>query len=244
MKNIFIVLLSLLSVSKFFAQDYCADADSNLIYAYSNVKSAYESNNLDHLKYYSEKSLKSFEKAKTNLKKCGCESAFNLAYDGAELLSKVASQETFEDGRFYVKRAKEIAKSTIDSLNKFTANNNTEEEETDNLSALQIEKEKLEQQQLELKKKEAAIAKKLAEQKEKAAILEKKALITKYEDVLSLNIETYNKILKQYGSSFELSIPNKSEDELLTKNKEEITAYFLTNIKEATNSYLAELDNI
>ncbi|APY09942.1 hypothetical protein BWZ22_01195 [Seonamhaeicola sp. S2-3] len=80
--------------------------------------------------------------------------------------------------------------------------------------------------------------------KEKAATLEKKAIITKYKDALSLNIETYNRVLKQYGSSFEILPPNTSEDELLAKNKEEITDYFLTHIKEATNSYLAELNNM
>ncbi|WP_299552891.1 hypothetical protein [Seonamhaeicola sp.] len=242
MKKAYIFLLALLTVSQIFAQDFCSDADSNLIYAYSNVKDAYESNNLDHLKYYSEKSLKSFEKAKVNLKQCGCESAYNLAYKGAELLSKVAHAETFEDGRFFVKRAKEIGQQTITALNEFTAEAGAGK--ADELNALQIEKERLEQQRLELKRKEEAIAKKLEEQKVKASNLEKEKLIKKYEEALSLNIETYNELLRRYGSSSELSVSNKSKDELLSEEPEDIKAYFIDNIKKVTNSYLAELNNI
>lgn len=249
MKKIYFFLVALVPVTSLFAQDFCADADSNLIYAYSNVKAAYESNNLDHLKYYSEKSLKSFEKAKVNLEKCGCEKAYELAYDGSELLAHVESQETFEDGRFYVKRAKEIAQQSITALNEFSAEKDTDttsidEDENDELAALQIEKENLEAQRLALKQKEEAIAKKLAEQKEKTSILEKEALITKYEGALSLNLETYNELLKQYGSTSELSIENKSKDELLSKDKAEIKAYFINNIKQVTTAYLAELNDM
>lgn len=245
MKKTYIFLFALFSFTQFFAQDFCVDADSNLIYAYSNVKSAYESNNIDHLKYYSEKSLKSFEKAKINLKKCGCEHAYNLAYDGAELLSKVEAQETFEDGRFFVKRAKEIAQKSITSLNEFTAGNAIEDNsENDELTALQAKKELLEQQRLELEQKEEDIIKRLAEQKAQASILEKETLITKYEDALTLNVETYNELLKRYGSNSKISIKNKSKDELLSKEPEEIKAYFIDNIKEVTNSYLTALNNI
>jgi hypothetical protein len=145
MKKIFFSLIAILSFTQLFAQDFCADADSNLIYAYSNVKSAYESNNLDHLKYYSKKSLKSFEEAKTNLKKCDCELAYNLTYNAAKLLTKVETQETFEDGRFYVKRAKEIAQKSITALNEFTAEKNSDMSKE--LSASEDEPKDIEEKQ-------------------------------------------------------------------------------------------------
>ncbi|TXG39172.1 hypothetical protein [Seonamhaeicola maritimus] len=242
MKSTYAFLFSFFTFSFLFAQNFCTDADSNLIYAYSNVKDAYESNNLDHLKYYSEKSLKSFEQAKINLKKCGCETAYEMAYDGAELLAKVENAETFEDGRFFVKRAREIAQRTITTLNEFTATDGANK--ADELNVLQIEKERLEQQQLALKQKEKELTKKLAEQKLKANTLEKEKLIEKYEDALSLNIETYNELLKRCGSKSTVTVSNKSKDELLNEEIEDIKAYFIENINKVTHSYLAELNDM
>ncbi|WP_282135348.1 hypothetical protein [Seonamhaeicola maritimus] len=242
MKSTYAFLFSFFTFSFLFAQNFCTDADSNLIYAYSNVKDAYESNNLDHLKYYSEKSLKSFEQAKINLKKCGCETAYEMAYDGAELLAKVENAETFEDGRFFVKRAREIAQRTISTLNEFTATDGANK--ADELNVLQIEKERLEQQQLALKQKEKELTKKLAEQKLKANTLEKEKLIEKYEDALSLNIETYNELLKRCGSKSTVTVSNKSKDELLNEEIEDIKAYFIENINKVTHSYLAELNDM
>lgn len=242
MKSTYAFLFSFFTFSFLFAQNFCTDADSNLIYAYSNVKDAYESNNLDHLKYYSEKSLKSFEQAKINLKKCGCETAYEMAYDGAELLAKVENAETFEDGRFFVKRAREIAQRTITTLNEFTATDGANK--ADELNVLQIEKERLEQQQLVLKQKEKELTKKLAEQKLKANTIEKEKLIEKYEDALSLNIETYNELLKRCGSNSTVTVSNKSKDELLNEEIEDIKAYFIENINKVTHSYLAELNDM
>ncbi|RED44974.1 hypothetical protein [Seonamhaeicola aphaedonensis] len=243
MKRIYTFLFTFFTFSFLFSQDYCTNADSNLIYAYSNVKDAYESNNLDHLKYYSNKSLKSFEKAKINLKKCGCETAFDLVYDGAELLSKVENQATFEDGRFFVKRAKEITQKAIAALNKFTINN-VSTNQTDDLNALQLEKERLEQQRLVLKQKEEALAKKLAEQKVKTNTLEKEKLIEKYEAAIVKNIEIYNELLKLYGSSSKLNSENANKNELKSKSIEEIKDYYIEHIKSVTNTYLAELNDI
>jgi hypothetical protein len=178
------------------------------------------------------------------LKKCGCETAFDLAYDGSELLSKVEDQETFEDGRFFVKRAKEITQQTIAALNEFTVDHNTTTYETVDLGALQLERKRLEEQQLELKQKEEALTKKLIEQRAKATMQEKEKLIKKYEEALSLNVATYNELLKRYGSSSTLSVINTSKEDLLSKDNKAIVAYFIESIKELTTSYLAELNHI
>lgn len=174
MKKICLLLLISIIYSESQSQNSgCTEADSNLIYPYSNVKSAYESNNIQHLKYYSDKSLKSFEDAKINLKKCGCDTGFELAYTALELIAKVEAASTFEDGRFFVKKAKEITQKCITELNKCTIPNSIEtekivsieEKEGDNLKALQQEKVKLEQQILALKLKEDDILKRLDAQK-------------------------------------------------------------------------------
>ncbi len=262
MKKIYIFLLAVLSLTQLNAQDFCSDADSNLIYAYSNVKSAYEANNIDHLKYYSEKSIESFEKAKVNLKSCGSKKAYTLAAHCAELIAKVESQETFEDGRFFVKRARDSVQKSITALNEFTASNAQDEfvgDDTDiiasasdsntddasaELSALQIEQERLEQQRLELEAKKKEIAKKLAKQKEIATALEKEKLINKYEEALSENIETYNQLLETYGSTSKVKPNTSGKKDLMNKSVIEIKAFYIDNIKQVTNAYLEELNDI
>lgn len=102
-------------------QENCQEADSDLIYAYSHIKSAYNSNNIHHLKYYAKKSLESFKRARPKLKTCGCEIAYNKVYDAIELLENVESAKTNEDGRFYVKRTREIAKNSITEMDKCIA---------------------------------------------------------------------------------------------------------------------------
>ena len=98
------------------SQASCSDANSDVIYAYSHIKAAYESNNLDHLKYWSNRCLEVFEKAKDKLESCGCEKAYNHTLDIVELLSNVEYSETNEDGRFYVKRARDLAKEAINEF--------------------------------------------------------------------------------------------------------------------------------
>ena len=251
MKKIYLFFFIFIVYSEFQAQNSpCADADSNLIYAYSNVKDAYESNNVQHLKYYSDKSLKSFEEAKVNLKKCGCETAFELAFNAKELMTKVEAASTFEDGRFFVKRAKEITQNCITEINKCTLQINKKEEKMatvqdkggDELKSLQLEKDKLEQQRLALKLKEEEIIKKLDAQKSKELQLQKEALIKDHITVLNLNITTCNKVLKTYGSATELAIYNKNDSALLSENVETIKAYYLNITKDINSQYTEKLN--
>lgn len=251
MKKIYLFFFIFIVYSEFQAQNSpCADADSNLIYAYSNVKDAYESNNVQHLKYYSYKSLKSFEEAKVNLKKCGCETAFELAFNAKELMTKVEAASTFEDGRFFVKRAKEITQNCITEINKCTLQINKKEEKMatvqdkggDELKSLQLEKDKLEQQRLALKLKEEEIIKKLDAQKSKELQLQKEALIKDHITVLNLNITTCNKVLKTYGSATELAIYNKNDSALLSENVETIKAYYLNITKDINSQYTEKLN--
>lgn len=104
-----------------YGQESCSEADSDLIYAYSHIKTAYNSNNIYHLKEYANKSLEAFKRAKPKLKTCGCEVAYNKVYDAIELLENVEDAKTNEDGRFYVKRTRDIAKESITEMNLCTA---------------------------------------------------------------------------------------------------------------------------
>jgi hypothetical protein len=250
MKKISLFFLVFIVITKIQAQNSpCVDADSNLIYAYSNVKDSYESNNIQHLKYYADKSLISFEAAKVNLKKCGCDSASELAYNAKELMKKVEGASTFEDGRFFVKRAKEITQNAITELNKCTIPNNktekvanVEDKSHNDLKALQQEKEKLEQQQLALKLKQEEILKKLDDQKNKELVLQKEALIKECKSALNTNITSCNNVLKIHGSSSVLALYDKNDAALLSESIETIKAHFLNITKEKSTEFTEKLN--
>jgi hypothetical protein len=251
MKKICLLLLISIIYSESQSQNSgCTEADSNLIYPYSNVKSAYESNNIQHLKYYSDKSLKSFEDAKINLKKCGCDTGFELAYNAMDLMAKVEATSTFEDGRFFVKKAKEITQKCITELNKCTIPTiietekivSIEENDGDDLKALQQEKAKLEQQRLALKLKEEDILKRLDAQKNKELELQKEVLIKDHKTTLNLNIATYNKVLKIFGSTSQLPSYNKNDDALLTENLEAIKSYYYNITRDINAMYMEKLN--
>src|SRR6056300_102596 len=117
----FHLLLFLLTTFFISAQNECDTANSYLVNAYSHVKDSYESNNISHLKYYANRSLESFKLSKENLSSCGCTKALDLVKKGIDILAHVELAETYEDGRYYVKRGREIAKESIVELDKYTA---------------------------------------------------------------------------------------------------------------------------
>ena len=245
MKKNYLFFLFILICLKFQCQTNCSEADSDIIYAYSDVKTSYEANNISHLKEYAYRSLKAFERAKPKLKNCGCEASYNNAYDAAELLAKVEGAETYEDGRFFVKRARDLAKQSVIELDKCTAATQEDHKVEDNsLSSLQDEQAKLMQQQLELKQKEKEIKLKLEQQKEKQIELQKQQIISEYKTAISSNVKSYNNILKVCDCSKE-PIKNVTVDdtEILSKSIEEINLYFKKNIKDLASLYISQLDS-
>src|SRR5690606_21113970 len=224
----YIFILFIFTSPVILAQNACDDANSDLIYAYSHVKSSYNANNISHLKYYANRSLESFERSKKKLKECGCETAFDLAFESSELLSKVEAAETYEDGRFFVKRARDIAQESVTALDKCTVptkdmpvSNNSQ------LSSLQMEQEKLKKQQEELKRRAEEINVKLAEQNEMELKLKKEQMINSYKSALSSNVESYNNTLKICDC---ISSPIKLQDnvaDVSQKSLEDIKTYYL-----------------
>jgi len=73
----------LLSISLFVKGQACDDAISNASYAYSHTKKAYDSNNRDHLTQASERAYEAFVKTRDAAEKCGCNDAYNKAYDAS-----------------------------------------------------------------------------------------------------------------------------------------------------------------
>lgn len=233
-------LFFLLSIAFLYAnaQNKCEDAHSDVIYAYSHVKSAYDSNNISHLKDYSKRSTDAFNRAKEILNDCGCTASYNHAYDASELLSKVEAAKTFEDGRFYVKRAREIAKKVINELELCTKL--TEEDEA--LAKLEYDKLKLQQQQIELKLKEEQLKQKLAQKKAAELQLKKEQLITKNDQALNTKIQSFNTILEACDCDIEMPKIAYKKEALLSKNLNEIKEEYLSIFKSMTSNYLNKLN--
>src|SRR5690606_2110365 len=241
-KHYIFICLSLTS-QVFFGQNACDDANSDLIYAYSHVKSSYNANNISHLKYYANRSLESFERSKEKLKECGCETAFDLAFESAQLLSKVETAETYEDGRFFVKRARDIAQESVTALDKCTVATTNPANGDSQLSSLQMEQEKLKQQQEELKRRAEEINVKLAEQNEMELKLKKEQMINSYKSAISSHVESYNNALKICDcTNSSIKIEDNAVD-VSQKSLEEIKTYYLNNLKGLTSNYLAQLNS-
>ncbi|MEC3907574.1 hypothetical protein VOI54_11135 [Tamlana sp. 2201CG12-4] len=253
MKNYYL-LFFLFNALVMYGQTNCDDANSYLVNAYSHVKDAYDANNISHLKYYANRSVESFKLAKTALGSCNCKTALDLTDKGIEFLSKVEGADTFEDGRFFVKRGREVAKESVIEIDKCAFNNFNSEtvssttletsalSNDSELSDLQKEQLKLRQQQEALRLKEAQIKSKLAEQKEKALLLKKKNLILSYEHVLTNHISTYNETLKVCGCNHQVFKEIQSNEGLSSKSIDDIKSHFTNNLKLLASSYLSELN--
>ena len=237
MKKNYLFFLIITVYMQSYAQIDCNDAHSDVIYAYSHVKSAYDSNNITHLKYYSKRSLDAFNRAKKKLNSCECEASYNYAYDAFELLDRVSSSETFEDGRFYVKRAREIAKKVINELEICTQLSSDDEA----MAELENERLKLKQQQIELNLKEEQIKLKLAEREIKELRLIKEQLIKKNELALIESVRALNGILTACECNSEVLVIERDKKVFLSKDLEEIKAHYLTITKNITSSYLKKI---
>ncbi|MEL0457195.1 hypothetical protein WJN01_13225 [Flavobacteriaceae bacterium SZ-1-7] len=238
MKN-FSLILCLITSSFINAQNSCDQASAYLVNAYSHVKDAYDSNNISHLQYYANRSMESFKLSKENLVNCGCLKSLALANKGIDLLAKVEHVEIYEDGRFYVKRAKEIAKESIVELDKFTASSYKNEP----LTSLELEQEQLRQQQVALKQKEEEIKRKLADQELKSAQLKREKLINDYKTALVSNIKSYNDALDICNCNHNQLSYNEGENEISSKSIEEIKTHYIANIREITATYLSTLSS-
>ena len=237
MKQCYFIALFILCINVG-AQSSCEEAHSDVIYGYSHVKSAYDSNNISHLKDYAKRSFEAFERAKKILEYCGCEASYNKAYDAAELLNKVEPVSTFEDGRFYVKRARDIAKDVINELEICTKLS----EEDEAIVALEHERLKLQQQQIELKLKEENLKNQLAQKEAKELLLKKEQLIQKNEIALDTNISTFNDALNACSCEVKVEKITYEKNKLLNKDLNQIKKEYLSIFKKMTNNYLEKLN--
>lgn len=231
------------------AQTDCDNANYYLVSAYSHVKDSYDSRNISHLKYYANRSLESLKLSKKALSGCKCDTAVKLASNASDLLIKVEDAETWEDGRFFVKRARDISKESVIAIDQCTANmqandvvtNNIELTTTGNseLADLQNEQLKLKQEQDALKLKQDAVKKKLALQKEKELQLEKQVLTLAFKKNIAKQIKTYNETLNISGCQYNSLKPIKSFEDAYDATN--IKTHYLNYLKALADNYINQL---
>ncbi|MFD1614310.1 hypothetical protein [Gelatiniphilus marinus] len=241
----FYLLLVLATSLKINAQTAgCDEANSYLVNAYSHVKDAYEANNISHLKYYANRSLEAFKLSKKTLKDCGCEPALKLSSKSIDLLAKVENTETYEEGRFFVKRARDVSKKSVIEIDKCAYRNTTsvvEADENTKLSDLQNEQLALKQQQEALELKAQQIKNQLAQQEEKALLFEKEQLAISYKNAIADNIKTYNKTLKICDCNHKTLKAIDAEINISDNSIEAIQSHYAKTIKTLTSNYLSQL---
>lgn len=248
MKHYYLLIVILATInSNGQSKEACYDASSYLVNAYSHVKESYESNNISHLKYYANRSLQAFKLAKENLKNCDCEPALKLSKKSVDLLEMVDGAETYEDGRFFVKRARDLSQKSVVEIDKCayesdsTDNYEVTISENSELSDLQNQQLALKEQQKVLELKAEEIKNKLAQQEEQALALKKEQLIIAYKSVMTSHVKTYNDALKIYDCNF---IPLKeinTNTDLSKKSLEAIKSHYLKNLKILVSNYLSQL---
>lgn len=227
-----------------YSQSGCSDAQSHIVYAYNNAKTALEVNNLVDLKYYAGKTLESFKHVQSVLGTCNCENIENYTYESIQKLSKVPKTTKMSDAQYFVGKAKEYAQKIITALDYYTANEQ-------NISVTNYESTDLEQEQLKLKvqqetllRKQEALKQQLAKQKQEELMMEKQQLILKNNVAIAKNIQAYNELLNACNCNSEISDQSvkQQEDKLLSKSVDEIKSYYIKSIKDITSNYMSMLN--
>lgn len=237
MKHYYTLVVALFLCTSISGFAQCSNVQSDLTYAYSHVKDAFEANNLTHIQYYANRSLEAFQRAQEKFKTCKCEVANNLTYDNIELLEKVETSETFEDGRFYIKRAIEGAKNTMNALDHCTAVSSKGTSSSYNEPVLAASTTTSSNENITDRLKQAEQAELQLKQIKQLLIGENKAV------VLS-NIEVYNKALDLCDCKskvFDIT-QNEEENELISKSIDEIKSHYLSTLKKLTSNYLTQLN--
>ncbi|GAB1857175.1 hypothetical protein MHTCC0001_20110 [Flavobacteriaceae bacterium MHTCC 0001] len=249
MKNHYLILCFITAAFAINAQTTnCDDANYYVLSAYSHVKTSYDANNISHLKYYAHRSLESYKLSEPALPNCNCDSATELSVKVMDLLAKVDGAETFEDGRFFVKRAREIAQKIVAELDDCTVPTSDDEVasvDTSGLSELERKQNELLRQQEALKQEAEALKAKIAEE-EKAAnqlAIDRKNLISSYNQIIPSTVENYNNTLKKCGCDKETIVYKNDNMDFSNKSLKSVKSHYLTTLETLTSEYLEQLKN-
>lgn len=195
----------------------CDRAFSAANYSVAHTNKAYESNNVDHVREWTEKAMETFSEVEEVTANCGCDVVSEIAYQGFEACDKAQIEGTYERSRFYAKRAREKAKAMIIALSKCTnisidnieerhntdgevyaSNDDYDVESTQN--SLNYQQEELQRKQQELVEQQRILQKQLEEQaKQVEAVKQQRANELVQQKRIKVNAEiVLSEIQKNY----------------------------------------------
>ena len=198
MKNTYIFLVIFCAFSlKISAQSDCSKAYAYMVYALSYSESALESNDIEHVKHFSERSKMAFGKAQSSLSSCPCDSVEDMVNDAITYLSKVKNARTIKESYYYSNKGQKLADATISQLDNctesvkgFLPDVSVEiDSAIDELASIEAVQNDLLQQQEALKQKQAELKQRLVEKKEQELVMKRKELISKFEITLNTNVD-------------------------------------------------------
>ncbi|MFD0864071.1 hypothetical protein ACFQ1M_17790 [Sungkyunkwania multivorans] len=163
MKKITPLIVMLLALGISYGQS-CESAYDASVYGYNHTKKSLEANNIEHMKYYVERAVKSFTEVKAITEQCGCKNAFNASFDLLEHADMAIAAEEFEKGRYHAKKIKELAMKTMESL-EICMSNNPEDDLAMASDNLKDQEEALLAQQQKLLEQQRLLQEKMEEQR-------------------------------------------------------------------------------
>lgn len=119
MKNLIYLICTYFVGINLIAQN-CNQAFSTANYAVANTNKAYDGNNIAHIREWTEKAMEAFSEVEEITADCGCIQVSDFAYEGYLACDKAQVEKTFEQSRFFAKRARDKAKEMMDALSKCT----------------------------------------------------------------------------------------------------------------------------
>jgi len=208
----------------------CTNAYASAGYSLSHAKKSLSANNFEHQQYYAERALIAFEKAQTQIENCGCQASMNHILDGIENLETALSQEKWDMGRFYTKKALENAEELLNSLDVCTTADPAESESG------------AEENQQEVPDEIGA----LAENLEEVSTLEKQLDFKRLAEIDIVALESsIRKLATLFQCEKALHIlkdrKTRTEEQLKSESFEKTKAYYLSQVVSIHNKALFAL---
>ena len=226
--KIFLASLGLLLTSSIcFAN--CENAYASAGYGLSHAKKSMEANNFEHQQYYAERALQAFEKAKAQNENCGCDGIADPIYNGIENLKTALSQDKWENGRYYTKKALANAEQVLNNLDLCTLGQQPEEVVIDQ-----------EQELLSTSQEQDAASSNTAEDWEAKQSLKEKA-----EEELQALERSIQELARLFDCDRALQIvkerKSKSEEEIRTQDFSALRSYYMSEVVALHNKALFAL---
>ncbi len=116
MLKYFFPIIAFTFIAVTYAQKSCDDAFSPAAYSIAHTENAFESTNMEHVQEWSEKALETFSEVESITIDCECTEASDYAYKGYSAAEKCLEQTSWEESRYYSKKAMESARQMMNAL--------------------------------------------------------------------------------------------------------------------------------